>query len=67
MNFYLGSCRYMYAFGWKYFPARLHTTKEMIYFLENNTNIKDLKSTSIDLADKQSEPNVYTCKPNING
>jgi hypothetical protein len=35
----------MYAFGWKYFPARLHTTKEMIYFLENNTNIKDLITT----------------------
>lgn len=32
---YLGSCRYMYNFKWSYFPARIHTTREIIFFLEN--------------------------------
>jgi hypothetical protein len=27
---------------WVFFPARLHTTKEMIYFLENRTQIKTI-------------------------
>lgn len=38
--FYIGSCRYMYDYGWEYFPGRLHTTREIIFFLENITNIK---------------------------
>lgn len=39
---YIGSCRYMYDYDWEYFPARLHTTKEIIYFLENIDNIKNV-------------------------
>ena len=37
-NFYIGSCRYQYLFN-KYFPPRLHTTKEIINFLNNYKNI----------------------------
>ncbi len=37
---YIGSCRYMYGYKWDYFPARLHSTREIIYFLENITTIK---------------------------
>lgn len=40
-TFYIGSCRYMQLFP-KHFPARLHTTKEIINFL-NNYNKIDLK------------------------
>ena len=40
--FYIGSCRYMYDYGWNFFPARLHTTREIIYFLENITNINNI-------------------------
>ncbi|WP_296866291.1 hypothetical protein [uncultured Methanobrevibacter sp.] len=40
-TFYIGSCRYMHLFP-KHFPARLHTTKEIINFL-NNYNKIDLK------------------------
>jgi hypothetical protein len=39
---YLGSCRYMYDYDWDYFPGRLHTTREIIFFLENMTNIKNI-------------------------
>jgi hypothetical protein len=39
---YIGSCRYMYGYGWDYFPGRLHTTREIIYFLENIENIKNI-------------------------
>lgn len=39
---YVGSCRYMKNFKWGFFPPRLHTTKEMIYFLENINNIKKI-------------------------
>lgn len=39
---YIGSCRYMYGYTWDYFPARLHTTREIIYFLENINNIKNV-------------------------
>lgn len=39
---YIGSCRYMYDYEWDYFPARLHTTREMIHFLENIDNIKNI-------------------------
>ena len=39
---YIGSCRYMKNFPWRFFPARLHTTKEMIFFLENIQNIKEI-------------------------
>lgn len=39
--FYIGSCRYMYGFKWEYFPCRLHTTKEIIYFLQNINKISE--------------------------
>ena len=39
---YIGSCRYMYDYDWDYFPARLHTTKEIIFFLENINNINNI-------------------------
>lgn len=39
---YIGSCRYMYGYDWDFFPARLHTTREIIYFLENIDNIKNI-------------------------
>ncbi len=39
---YIGSCRYMYGYKWAYFPARLHSTKEIIYFLENISNMKQI-------------------------
>lgn len=32
----------MYCYPWKYFPARLHSTREIIYFLENINNIKNV-------------------------
>lgn len=39
---YIGSCRYMHGFKWDFFPARLHTTKEIIFFLENIFNIETI-------------------------
>ncbi len=39
---YIGSCRYMYGFKWDFFPGRLHTTKEIIFFLENIFNIETI-------------------------
>ena len=39
---YIGSCRYMYGYDWDYFPARLHTTREIIFFLENINNINNV-------------------------
>jgi len=39
---YIGSCRYMYEYKWDYFPGRLHTTKEIIFFLENIDNIENI-------------------------
>lgn len=39
---YIGSCRYMHGYRWSYFPARLHTTKEIIFFLENIENIENI-------------------------
>ena len=42
MMLYIGSCRYMYDYDWDYFPARLHTTREIIHFLENIDNIKNV-------------------------
>ena len=32
----------MYGYPWDYFPARLHTTREIIHFLENIDNIKNV-------------------------
>jgi hypothetical protein len=32
----------MYGYVWDYFPARLHTTKEIIHFLKNIDNIKNV-------------------------
>lgn len=43
--FYIGSCRYMSLFP-KHFPARLHTTKEIINFL-NNYNRIDLNRVDV--------------------
>ena len=43
MSFYVGSCRYLKGPEWSQcFPARLHTTKEMIFFFENIKNIKTI-------------------------
>ena len=49
MNLYLGSCRYGPSglklnnnINWLSFPARLHTTKEIIYFLENIENLNNM-------------------------
>jgi len=39
---YIGSCRYMHGYGWHSFPGRLHTTKEIILFLENIDDIKNV-------------------------
>jgi hypothetical protein len=39
---YIGSCRYMYGYDWDYFPARLHTTREIIHFLENINNVRNV-------------------------
>lgn len=37
----MGSCRYMHLTQWKnYVPARLHTTKEMLHYLEHFRDIK---------------------------
>lgn len=44
-TFYIGSCRYMHLFP-KHFPARLHTTKEIINFL-NNYNKIDLNMDDV--------------------
>ena len=42
MMLYIGTCRYMYGYDWDYFPARLSTTREIIHFLENINNIKNV-------------------------
>lgn len=42
---YIGSCRYMYSHKWSYFPARLHSTKEIIFFLEHIDNIQNIIHT----------------------
>ncbi len=39
---YSGSCRYMYDYKWYFFPGRLHSTREIIYFLENIENIHEV-------------------------
>ena len=39
---YVGSCRHMYGYTWDYFAPRLHTTKEIIHFLENINDIKNV-------------------------
>lgn len=39
---YLGSCRYMYNYDWDFFPGRLHSTREIIFFLEHITNINEV-------------------------
>ena len=46
--FYIGSCRYMKY--WDHFPARLHTTREIIFFLENIKNLKEIEEYPRDLA-----------------
>ena len=44
-SFYVGSCRYMKFFH-NYFPAKLHTTKEIINYLKNYDNI-DLNTENV--------------------
>jgi hypothetical protein len=39
---YIGSCRYMYEYEWEFFPPRLHTTKEIIHFLEHIDHIQEV-------------------------
>ena len=39
---YIGSCRYMTGYRWDYFPARLHSTREIIFFLEQITAIEEV-------------------------
>jgi len=39
---YIGSCRYMHGYDWGYFPARLHSTREIIFFLEHITKIEEV-------------------------
>jgi hypothetical protein len=36
----------MYGYTWDYFPARLHSTREIIFFLENITNIQQVISAN---------------------
>lgn len=43
--FYIGSCRYMEGYKWDYFPARLHTTREILFFLQNIDGIQALLET----------------------
>jgi hypothetical protein len=35
----------MYGYPWDYFPARLHSTREIIFFLENINNIRQILDT----------------------
>ena len=39
--FYLGSCRYMYCNWSAFFPARLHSSAEMLHFLEHLDAIEE--------------------------
>jgi len=42
---YLGSCRYMRGYKWGFFPGRLHTTREIIFFIENIDKVKHIIDT----------------------
>ena len=50
MIFYIGSCRYTYSEILRFtcFPARLHTTSEILYFLENLGRISDVLANTPD-------------------
>ena len=39
---YVGSCRHMSEYKWNFFPGRLHTTKEIIFFIENIDKVKSI-------------------------
>lgn len=39
---YVGSCRHMYGYNWKFFPGRLHTTREIIFFIENIDKVRNI-------------------------
>lgn len=39
---YIGSCRYMADYPWDYFPGKLHSTREIIFFLENINHCKKI-------------------------
>lgn len=74
---YIGSCRYMHGYPWDYFPGKLHTTREIIYFLENINNTKkvidnnprdltnfifgDIYHTNTLKKAKEFENNISTC------
>ena len=36
----------MYGYPWNYFPGRLHSTREIVFFLENITTIKEIISNN---------------------
>lgn len=36
----------MYGYPWDYFPGRLHSTREIVFFLENITTIKEIISNN---------------------
>lgn len=38
----MGSCRHMYGYKWEFFPGRLHTTREIIFFIENIDKVKNI-------------------------
>lgn len=44
MDYYIGSCRYQPYFK-EFFGPRLHTTKEILYLLENINNLENLLTT----------------------
>lgn len=48
MLFYIGSCRYIYGGELEFnsFPARLHTTSEILYFLKNMGRILEALTDS---------------------
>lgn len=43
---FIGSARYMNNINWTFFPGRLYTTKEIIYFLENINNLDEIIDTT---------------------
>lgn len=46
-KFYIGSCRYMYHLDCFYFPGRLHSTREICYFLDNFDNIEKIVNSNL--------------------
>ncbi len=47
---YVGSCRHMSEYKWNFFPGRLHTTREIMFFIENIDKVKSIiDSNPVDL------------------